>query len=281
MGRLRTRLPALLALSIPVLAGLVFLHFAGAPQQYLLVNAGALAVGLVLATFLSAPVSPKARRVLVAVLVAGLFVPLVTGPDISGVARWLPIGLFHLHSGSLLLPAILVIAVRERDYSPPILLLCVFAGLLQPDAAIGFAIVFAAIGLHDVTRDWRMGLVCIFSFVAAIVMAVRGNPAPQNFVERVLVDAVEVSIPLALLLLFSLIASFFLILRAAPTSKPMRYMLAGSLFGFTILSIMNNYPSVLIGYGAAPILGYGLGLGLAAGHIDEAPQSTDEEPVEG
>lgn len=280
MGRLRERLPALLALSIPVLAGLLFLHLAGAPHQYLAINACALVGALGIALVLSAPSTFRGRRVLTVVMLAGLFLPLLTGPWQDGVARWIPAGPFNLHSSGLLLPSILVLAVRDREYTPPILLTAIFAGLLQPDAALGFALLFAAIGLHDVTRDWRIGTTCIFTFFAAIVMAVRGNPPPQEFVERVLVTAAGLSPFAALGLFLSLVVGFFLILRAIPASKAMRYTLAGCLFGFTILSLMSNYPSVLIGYGAAPILGFGLGLGLAVGHIDKAPQETDEEPAE-
>lgn len=279
MGRLRKRLPALLALSIPVLAGLAFLHLAGAPRHYLAINAGALFAGLGMALLLTAPSAEKARRVLTVVMLAGLFLPLLTGPWQDGVARWLPVGPFNLHTTGLLLPPILVLAVREREreYTAPILLTAAFAGLLQPDAALGFALLFAAIGLHDVTRDWRIGTTCIFTFFAAIVMAVRGNPPPQEFVERVLVTAGGLSPFAALSLFFSLVVSFFLILRAIPASKAIRFTLAGCLFGFTILSLMSNYPSVLIGFGAAPILGFGLAMGLATGHKDEAAEPEKDE----
>ena len=270
MGRgIRSRLPALLALALPTSAGLAYLYFAGAPQRFILVNAAALVIGLLFAGSLRAPASMQVRRIVIIAMLATLFLPLVTGPSLDGVNRWLPIGPFKLHSGSLFLPAILALMTRHENAMAPILLACILAGLLQPDAAIGFAIVFAAVGLHDVTRDWRIGLVCILGFVAALVMAVRGNPPPQEFVERVLVTSAAYSLPLALLLFLSLVVSFFLILRAVPVAKATRYALAGSLFGFTILSLMNNYPSVLVGYGAAPILGFGIGLGLAYGPRDD------------
>ncbi|NNC52099.1 MAG: hypothetical protein HKO08_03555 [Erythrobacter sp.] len=221
----------------------------------------------------------RTRRLLTVFMLAGLFVPLLTGPWQDGVARWLPVGPFNLHTTGLLLPPILVLAVRDSEYSAPILLTAAFAGLLQPDAALGFALLFAAVALHDVTRDWRIGLTCIFAFFAAIVMAVRGNPPPQEFVERVLVTAAGLSPFAALGLFLSLVVAFFLVLRAIPASKAMRYTLAGCLFGFTILSLMSNYPSVLIGYGAAPILGFGLALGLASGHEDARPEPEKEKPA--
>ena len=263
-----SRLPALLALALPTSAGLAYLYFAGAPQRFILVNAVALAIGLLFAGFLRAPASMQVRRLVIIVMLAALFVPLVTGPSLDGVNRWLPIGPFQLHSGGLFLPAILALMTRHEKSMTPILLACILAGLLQPDAAIGFGIVFAAVGLHNVTRDGRIGLVCILGFGAALVMAVSGNPAPQEFVERVLVTAAGYSLPLALALSLSLVVSFFLIFRSIPVAKSTRYALAGSLFGFTILSLMDDYPSVLVGYGAAPILGYGLGLGLAYGQGD-------------
>lgn len=270
---MRRQLPALLALALPVHAGLAFLHFAGAPQQYLIINAIALVLALGLAAFLRAPTIRRNRRILMMALLCALFVPLITGPSLDGVTRWLPLGPAQLHTGSLLLPAIIALAARERETIAPALLVCVLAGLLQPDAALGFAIVFALAGLHDATRDWRIGLACIIGFFASLAMAYRGNPPPQDFVERVLVDAAGVSIGASLGLFTSLTASFLLILFAIPAEKPVRHGLAGCLFGFTIMSLMANYPSVLIGYGAAPILGLGLALGLAAqtGKTTETP----------
>lgn len=264
MGRaVRRRTPALLALALPVLAGLAYLHLAAAPPNYLFVNAAALLAGLLLTMFARAPGSRGARRLMTIAMLFALFVPIATGPWVEGVARWIPIGPFALHTGSLLVPSLLVLALRDEDYAAPILLTAIFAGLSQPDAAIGFAIVFAAAGFHDVSKDWRIGLVTIFGFVAAIVMAMRGNPPARPFVERTLVDAAGVSPFLAAALFLALTASFFLMLRAIHAPRSIRYTLAGSLFGFTILSIMANYPGVLIGYGAAPILGYGLALGFA------------------
>ena len=256
-------LPGLLALALPVLAGLAYLYAAGAPQHYLLVNAGALIAAAALAVTVRAPSSRRMRQLLIAAMVAALFVPLVTGPYLNGVARWIPLGPVQLQSGSLLLPAIIILAARHRNAAAPVLLACVLAGLLQPDAALGFALVFALLGLHDVTRDWRVGLACILAFFASLAMAYRGTPPPQDFVERVLVDAAQLSIFASIGLFAALLASFLLILFALPASKAQRYSLAGCLFGFTILSLMANYPSVLIGYGAAPILGFGLALGLS------------------
>ena len=61
----------------------------------------------------------------------------------------------------------------------------------------------------------------------------------------------------------SLLAAFLLSAHALPAEMRVRHALAGSLFGFSLAATVSNYPSVLIGYGAAPIIGYGLALALA------------------
>ncbi len=271
------RFPALLALAVPVLAGLGWMALAGAPLQYLAINAGALALGLAWIALGRLPAGPVARRALAAGLVALFAVPLLTGPQVNGVARWLPLGPLALHAGMLVLPLLLVIAAgpsdQQRDDAPPLLLAALFVALLQPDAASAFAVTFACVGLHHVGADWRFGMVATVGFFAAIAAALRGELAAQPFVERVLVEA-ALAQPLAALALFAaLVAGFFLMLFAVPLGRAERYALAGSMFGFTVMAIMSNYPSALIGFGAAPILGYALAL------ADRPDPSADQEPA--
>ena len=269
---MQKRVPALLALAIPVLAGLAYLAAFGAPASYHSINAGALLIGLAWIAFGRAPSSRSGNRTVMALLVALLFAPLLTGPETVGVARWLPVGPFVLHSGALAFPGLAVLAARQREDAALVLSLAVLAALLQPDAALGFAIVFAAAGLHDRTRDWSAGLIAIVGFLAAIAMALRGELPARPFVERVLVDT-AIAAPLVALGLFAALATgFWLMLRRVPLEPRCCFALAGSLFGFSLMAILSNYPSVLIGYGAAPILGYALALGLV-------PPTPQQEPA--
>ena len=266
------RVPALLALIVPTLAGVAYLAAFGAPMSYVAINAGALLPGLAWIAFGRAPSTKTGNRIVMAVLLALFFAPLVTGPETVGVARWLPVGPFVLHSGALAFPALAVLAARQREDAALVLSLAVLAALFQPDAALGFAIVFAAAGLHDRTKDWSAGLVAIVGFLAAIAMALRGELPAQPFVERVLVDT-AIAAPLVALGLFAALGiGFWHMLARVPLEPHSRFALAGSLFGFSLMAILSNYPSVLIGYGAAPILGYALALGL----VPSAPQ---QEPA--
>jgi hypothetical protein len=258
----RERAVAGLALAIPVVAGLGYLHAFGAPRTYLAVNAGAF--GAALAWIALAPRAwPRALAVgLIALALAALFAPLLTGPTLSGVARWLPLGPFTLHAGMLVVPTLAVLVARRREHAPLLLSLALLAALLQPDMATGAALMLAGVGLYDATRDWKLGLFAIVAFCASIVAALRGELPAQPFVEHVIAE-LALNAPLAALALFAaLLGGFFLILYGPVGERPARQALAGSLFGFAFAGLVSNYPSPLVGYGAAPILGYGLALGL-------------------
>lgn len=256
------RLPALLALVVPCFAGLVYLSAFDAPSQFAVINTVALGFGGALAVLLHAPESVTLRRALIVGLLTLLFLPLATGPEVNGISRWLPLGPFTLHAGMLTLPPLMVLAVREEAYAAPIMLAALLAAFLQPDAATGFAITFAAAGVHDVTKDWKIGATAAVGFIASLLMAMRGELPPQPFVERVVFDLIGQSPLVAASLMLALMVGFFLMLFAVPAPKQARFALAGSLFGFAMMAAISHYPTPLIGYGASPILGYGLALGL-------------------
>lgn len=261
------RLTGMLALAVPVLAGIAWMAFAGAPSSYPLVNGIALLAASAWVLFGRAPRSLHVQRALVAFLAVVLFVPLASGPELQSVthgavARWLPLGPLHLHAGMLVVPALAVFATREAELAPPILLAALLGAYLQPDAATGFAITLAAVGLHHVTRDWKIGVVAIVAFFASILMALSGELTPQPFVEYVLPMLARSQPAIALALVGALVASYFLILKALPAPAAARFTLAGSLFGFAMTAVISSYPTPLIGYGASAILGYGLALGL-------------------
>lgn len=261
---MRDRTVALLALAIPVLAGLGYLFAFDAPRSYLAINAAALAIATAWIALAPRPPSSTARRVLIGAALLLLFLPLVTGPSPSGVARWLPLGPFHIHAGMLAVPLLAVLAGQEPDYAPGLLSVALLAASLQPDMATGAALMLAAIGLYDATRDWRYGVFAIVAFTASLIAAMRGELPAQPFADRVIFLLAR-SDPLAALgLLAALVASFYLIVAALPGRAPSSKALAGSLFGFSFAGLVSNYPSALVGYGAAPILGFGLALGVLA-----------------
>lgn len=250
---------AAITLAIPVAAGLAYLQIFGAPARYLAINAAALLTSIVIIAVMP-KIGVMTRRVLIAILLAVLFVPLLTGPSVSGVARWLPVGPFQPHAGMLAIPLLAVLCAEEPDHAPAVLSLALFATLLQPDMASAAALMLAAVGLCDATRDWRYAAFSVVAFVVALVAAMRGELPAQPFVEHVIFAVARTDPLAALALLAALVISFYLMAGAVHGSQPSRKALAGSLFGFSFAGLVSNYPSALIGYGAAPILGYGLAL---------------------
>ena len=256
------KLPSLLALALPVLAGLGYLFAYGAPQSYLLINAGALAHGLVW-VWLGPSISKlRSVRIVGATALLLLALPLATGPSIEGVARWVPLGPFQLHSGALAVPLLAGAAVLDRDYTPVWLLSAVFLAMVQPDAGALFAITGLSIGLYFAKPDWKPGVVAMAAFLAALYAHLRALLPPQPFVERVLAELILTNPLLAFALFLSLLASFFLILRNTEQPLEVRAALAGTIAGFSLAALMSSYPSVLIGYGAAPIIGLALAVGI-------------------
>ena len=263
----RDRVPALLALAIPVLAGALYMALADAPLHYALTNVGALVLACLWILGGRGPHTALSRHLMTGILLFTLLTPLAVSPEMTSITgdkvlRWFPLWGLNLHTGMLAAPPLCILAARHRTLGAPILLAAIGCVWFQPDAATGFALTFAAVGLHHVTRDWKVGVVAIAGFFASINMALRGELPARPFVERVLVDAAGTSVFVAIGLTLALAAAFALILLAVPFDRAKRFTLAGLLFGFAVLALMSNYPTPLIGYGAAPILGFGLALGL-------------------
>lgn len=268
----RSQVSAAFALAIPVLAGLAYLWGFGAPPAFLAINGAALAIGCIWIALAPGSVTPMVRRLLITLALAALFVPLLTGPAINGVARWLPFGPFALHAGMLAVPMLVVLAGEEPDYAPGLLSVALLAVILQPDMSVGAALTLAAFGLYDATKDWRYGLFAAVAFTASLVAAMTGELPAQPFVERVIFLLARTDPLPALGLAAALLASFGLIAGAFPGREPSRKALAGALFGFSFAGHVSNYPSPLIGYGAAPILGFAIALGVLAASRPAGPR---------
>jgi hypothetical protein len=253
---------ALTALAVPTLAGLVYLGMSGAPVRFVATNALALTVGVGWIWIAPGPRTSRQQRIATLAILAAMVLPLLTGPSVGGVARWLPLGPVTLHAGMVALPVLAVYAARDRNYAAPILLAAAVAAALQPDAASVLAVAFAAVALGLVDRDWKTGAVGIAALAGAVTLALRDTVPPQTFVEHVLTDLARQEPLAALALGAALVAGLALIVFAGTLERRARFALGASLAGFSIIALVANYPSALIGYGASPILGYGLALGV-------------------
>jgi hypothetical protein len=262
MGVPQVRWSALTALALPVLAGIGYMSAAGAPRTFLAVNALALGAGIVWASFGRAPSDAIHRRILAIALLALFALPLLTGPSLDGVARWIPAGPVTLHAGLLAVPALALLAANDRAYGPALLLAAGAVGLLQPDAASVLAVAGAAVAIALTARDRRFGLVAVVATVAAVIAFRRPDLPAQPFVEHVIADAAGEAVIAAIGLSFALLVSALLVGLFTHRDRSVRAALAATLLGFAGASLIGSYPTPLVGYGASAILGFALALGL-------------------
>lgn len=256
----RQRGLATLPLLVPGLAGLAYLALFGAPQNYVMINAGALAAGLVWVAFGRLPSSTIATRISAIALVALLALPVLTGPHIAGLSRWLTVGGFTLHVGLMVIPLIAVLAASDEQIGPYTVLAAMGVTVIQPDAASTMALTGAAFGLALAAHDRRAAVLGALGLLATAWASLSSNLSPQPFVERVIPDLWSTAPIAAVLLALSLVASLTLILRASGAARSAKFALAGSMAGFTLAALIGDYPTPLIGYGAASIIGLGLAL---------------------
>ncbi len=270
-ARIADRWRLTLPLVLPTMGGLAYLSAFGAPVRLIAVNAGALALALAWVLFGRISSAPAPRLGIAVALAVALFVPQLTGPDLGGVTRWIPAGPIALHSGALLLPLLVVLAAREARWGPLLLAAATAALAFQPDAASLLAVGLASAVLAATARSLPFGLVAAAAFAAAVLTFHAGSLEPQLYTEGVLAHVAGRSLPAAIALGLLLLAAPILVL-GAPTPRPETFALAAVMSGFGAMAMIGPFPFPLIGYGASPILGFGLALG-ALGRLPPAPES--------
>lgn len=248
---------AFAVLVAPTTAGIAWMAYSGAPLAWIAINAGALVLALGLAVLLPIPDHAQGRLILASALVIALFATAFAGVPIDGVQRWIALGPVRLHAGYLVVPLLVVLAGRLPSRPAAALLVAALCAiLLQPDRAVTFALaatmVLIALRQRDVASLLGAGL-AIAGCVAALLMA---DPlGPVRFVENVQRDAWQ-ALPAAGLFLTLVTLAPLLLRRSHSSAAP----LAAFLVVAGLMAFAGAYPSILIGYGAAPILGVGLAL---------------------
>ena len=251
-----TRLPlaTLAALVVPVLAGLAWMTLGGAPTGWIEVNALALVFALALATLLPLPHTERGILILAGSLVLALWATGLAGVPVEGIRRWVGIGPVRLHLGYLTLPLLVMLTARLPGLPALALLIAALgATVLQPDLAATVALT-ASMLVAAVQRRGLIGLIMTISSLMACYYLL-GQPdalAPVRFVEHVQRDAWVVQPAAGAILTLAGLAPLLLLRQAAP--------LAALLVAAGLMAFAGPYPSILIGYGAAPILGFGLAL---------------------
>lgn len=237
-----------LPLLFPSIGGLYYLFAFDAPARLLAVNAGALALALAWIMLGRLPKDRNVRLGIAAAVTLALFLPLLLGPDVGGVRRWLPAGPVSLHSGALLLPLITVLAAREEKLGAAIMALAAASAVL---AWLHRSIAFAAVAAAGA--------------VLAVVTFNAGTLEPQLFTENVLPHVAERSwFKAGCLAILLFVVPLWHLVIDPQTLRSEGYALAALLTAFGVMAMLAPFPYPLIGYGASPIIGFGLALGTAS-----------------
>lgn len=248
----------LAALALPVLAGLAWMAWAGAPTVWLAINAGALLAALAGALLLPMPPKQSGQLILAGTLVALLVLTALAGVELDGVRRWIALGPVRLHTGYLVLPLLVVLASQLPSRHAALLLgAALLATLAQPDRAACYALA-AAVCVNAVQRrDWPAIGALLLAIACSIAVLARLDPLqPVRFVEGVQADALASAPLFGTLLTLATLAPLALLRGGDRRAQ----LLAAFVLVAGLCAFAGAYPSILIGYGATPILGMGLAL---------------------
>lgn len=208
----------------------------------------------------ASPLRSKTRAVLLLVAMVALAATFYAG-GIENVHRWVNIGPFRLHIGSIVLPLILVgLPAIEQGFLRWGLAVAI-TGMLafQPDAsqATAFAIAVEVL-LWDRRAASLLGSLLLISL--ALIACIRPDPLkPVPHVEGILALAFSLSPMVALLGVASLAALPlpFLTLTPAPGSLGRTGLALSFYFGIVLCTCATDrFPVPLMGYGVSPIVGY-------------------------
>lgn len=273
---------------VTALVGLIAIRLAGAPASALIVQAGALLVGALIAVGLAfnpwRP-GPKGAAAVVGVGLALLFATL--GDAGPGVHRWIAVGPVVLQPASIVLPFVIwALAVARTNWWAGALT-GAFALVLaiQPDAASATALLTALLALAAVRgRVAAPDVTALLMALAATVWSwTRVDPLPAvAHVERVVPAAFAANsvVGLAAGLMLILLPAPFALRASGGTEGGAERALAAGLSGLWIGlvagNLFGNYPAPIVGYGASLVVGWlaSLGLVLSRARPASAPRWT-------
>lgn len=247
--------------------GLVYMAAADAPTLYLVMNAVTLVVGLAGLMAWKRWFRPNADLSGFAALALGLalLATALFGHSLDGATRWVRAGPLTLQPGLILTPLVAVLFSRDRSILTTAGVIIAAAALaLQPDRATAGALTAGLAALAIMRPDRQVLIAFVAASVAFAIALVRPDALPaQPFVEKVLFTAFE---PHWLIGVAVWIGVKWLLIpaiagRVLDPENSTTYAVFGAVWlGLIAASVLGNYPTPLVGYGASSILGYVLSL---------------------
>ena len=263
--------------------GLAWMAAGGAPERHLMINAGALAFGLVALGILTLADRRRHLSAGPTNLLLGLLLLAVSlwGVSVGGVTRWVALGPLIIQPAMMFVPLMAVLFARSRNtLSLAGIALAALALALQPDRGMAGALA-AGLTVVALVRPDRQTLTgaaaALAGFAAAMAQA---DPSPaMPFVDQILYSAFAVH-PLAGLAV--VLGAALLVLPAMAArrlSGPAQSacIAFGAVWaGLVLAAALGNYPTPLVGYGGSAIVGYLLSLVVFPRRAAEAGRAPAE-----
>ncbi|MEM8984320.1 MAG: hypothetical protein AAGC71_14915 [Pseudomonadota bacterium] len=251
-----------------LLLGLIYLGVAGAPRQYLAINVAAFTLGIagVLLGSLLRWVSSVLITLGIPLIALVLVVTAVVGPEFSGASRWLSLGRLSVQPSFVFLPLIVVSFARAPSAVTLAAILFAALGLaLQPDRGMAGALVFA-LSAHTVLNPNRQVFIALAAAIAAFAATLlQPDTLPaMPYVEDVVFNAFSVSLGIGVAVvcgLVLLVVPGFAGVWQQGTDRRVCFLFAATWFAVIAAALIGNYPTPVVGYSGAAVLGYVLSVG--------------------
>lgn len=259
--------------------GVLYLVVAEAPLALIAVNVAAVMMGLLLV--LTSPrlryVSSSVATGVVVGIAALLLLTAMLGRAVDGVSRWVMIGGFALHTTLLFLPlAVLLFAQTVNRWTTVAMVAIAGAVALQPDRAMACALGAALLSLLLVRRTPGVARAACAATAAALLTWWRADPLPAvPFVDQILWSGFRLHPLLGVALWFGSALLFIpMLLMRSAAARP-ACVATGVCWGAVVVaSALGAYPTPLVGYGGAAIVGYFLCLAALGVPFIEVPASS-------
>jgi len=252
---------------------LLAIRAAGAGTASVAVQAAAFLIGamaLWAASRMARPSRGPKLTSAAAILVVAVFM-LTTGVEMQGAHRWLALGPVLIHPASLLGAPLLWLVAQDADdvWSAGVAALTILTFGLSFDGAASLAFAVGTTGLLTAARgSWKtLAPLAALAWILALWSLTRAQALPRvPYVEDVVPTVWAVAPVLGVAAVIALIL----------LSAPLLWMgwrargigaaglaMAGFWIGLSAANLLGAYPAPVVGYGASPVIGWLVAVGLA------------------
>ena len=197
-------------------------------------------------------------------------------PGVKEVHRWISLGSVQIHIASLVLPALLILLAQfQKKTNGRGFIIVAFLAIailgLQPDAAqlTGFAgaVCLLLFSKRDPRIWWTLGYSAI---AVAIVWLWRDSLPEVLHVEGIVSMAYALGESWGIASIGLLVLLPLPFLFAGIARRNSMYLALGLYFMLTLYSAgLGNFPFILLGYGATPIVGYFWAISVLVNHYPD------------